>query len=74
MLTTNVMWMDTDVAFSRTYLGQLDSQAAQDDTAQVTESKSSYIQSGLLQYSFEFSFCLPVTTHTEFVFSIKNDM
>nr|XP_022324862.1 neurogenic locus notch homolog protein 4-like isoform X2 [Crassostrea virginica] len=37
VLTTNVMWMDTDVAFSRTYLGQLDSQAAQDDTAQVTE-------------------------------------
>lgn len=64
--------MDTDVAFSRTYLGQLDSQAAQDDTPQVTESKSSYIQSGLLQYSIEFSFCF--TTHTEFVFSIKNDM
>lgn len=38
-LTVNAFWMDTDVEYSRMYLGQLESQNVQDNSLQVAESK-----------------------------------
>ncbi|XP_034300784.2 uncharacterized protein [Magallana gigas] len=36
-LTVNAFWMDTDVEYSRMYLGQLESQNVQDNSLQVAE-------------------------------------